>query len=290
MFLATAFAAVLQLASGASPIPWMRDHDAAFRAAEERRAPLLVQFSSASCPGTIVGQAASALNDEVSDCDRMEERVWSRDDVKAAAARYVPLLTGDTSDRTVTRRYEVATLPTTLIADPWGNEIVRLVHFVEAPRLVRILSALPADFAGLEPVGRALRERPDDPSLLVQAAAFYEGARLFEFAEKQYERAWRNEGARKDRGLRQRLGVARGTNLLRMGKASEASRAFRDAAEEAPSEPQADVALFGWMMAELQQGRRKDAEKPYELLLARHPSSRYTGRAKEAMSVPSPPR
>jgi tetratricopeptide (TPR) repeat protein len=303
-----ALVVILAAPDAAAAIPWERDHRAAFTAAEERRAPLLVHFRSDHCErtspglaggvsgtearGAVIGAAPRSgaardrsTRDEASDCDRMEELVWSNREVAEAAARYVPVLTGDTSDRTLTRRYEAATMPTTLLADPWGNEIVRALHFVDAPRLARILRALPADFAPLEPVGRALRERPHDPALLAQAAAFYERARLFEIAERYYERAAAADGARKDHARRRRMALARGTNLLRIGKAAEAARVFRETFEDAPGGAQGDAVLFGWMMAELQQKRLKEAQRPYRELLARFPESRYAARAKENMSA-----
>ncbi len=306
-----ALAALLAVLQAPPPaIPWERDHGAAYTTAEERRAPLLIHFRSDDCErsspglgGGIAGTEARgdsvgaaprsgavrdrSTRDEASDCDRMEELVWSSAEVAAAAARYVPVITGDTSDRSLTRRYEAATMPTTLIADPWGNEIVRLVHFVDAPRMARVLRALPADFAALQPIGLELRGRPHDPELLVKAAAFYESARLSEIAERYYERAAGSEGAKRDPLLRRRLAVARGTNLLRIGKAADAARVFRESFEDVPDGAQSETLLFGWMMAELQQDRRKEAERPYRELLKRFPDSRYAAKARENFAAAS---
>jgi hypothetical protein len=292
----------------ASAVPWERDHGAAYTRAEETRAPILVQFRADDCerstaggnsvPGTQVrsgeqtglGPRSSSLpgqstRDVMNDCDLMEDTVWSRPEVVSAAARYVPVLTGDTSDRTLTRRYEAATMPTTLVADPWGNEIVRLVHYVDSARLLRVLDAMPRDFSALEPAGRALRDSPRDPELLLRAAAFYEGARLGEIAEKYYERASLTDGAKKDAAVRRRIAVARGTNLLRGGKPADAARVLQASFEDARDGEQGDVVLFGWMMAELQQGRVKEADRPFRELEKRYPTSRYTARAKENMAA-----
>jgi len=287
----------------ARSIPWERDHRSAYTAAEERAAPLLVHFRSDHCERTTPGLAGPpggttrggsvgenpraggtsgrTTRDDASDCDRMEELVWSHPEVVATAARYVAVLTGDTADRTLTRRYEAATMPTTLIADPWGNEIVRLVRFVDAAHLIRILKAVPGDFSPLAPVGRGLRARPRDAELLMKAAAFYESARLLEIAERYYERATGTAGFRTDPALRRRLAVARGTGLLRLGKSAAAANIFREAFEEAADGEQGDTVLFGWMMAELQQERVKEAERPYRELLARFPGSKYSVKARE---------
>lgn len=288
--------------SAGRAIPWQRDHGAASTAAEEKGAPLLIHFRSDDCERTSVGGSAPAgttpgsapevarsgsglggrsVGEAGTDCDAMEETVWSSPAVVEAAARFVPILTGDTSDRVLTRRYEAATMPTTLIADPWGNEIVRLVHYVDAARVLRILNAIPREFSGLAPVARALRKDPHDVDLLLKAAGFYENARLPELAEKYYERAAASDAARKDSVVRARVAVPRGTNYLRMGRPADAAQAFRAAFEDTPDAPQGDTVLFGWMMAELQQGRVKEAGRPYRELIARFPQSRYAARARE---------
>jgi hypothetical protein len=301
-------AAVIALADRPSSIPWQRDHGAAAIAAEEKRSPLLIHFRTDDCERTEVGGSAPvgttpgnapetprsaagpgghSVGDATTDCDAMEETVWSNAVVADAAARFVPVLTGDTSDRALTRRYEAATMPTTLIADPWGNEIVRLVHYVDAPRLLRILNAIPRDFSPLQPAALALRRDPRDADALLKAAVFYEGARLPEIAEKYFERATASDLARADAAVRARIGLARGTNLLRMGKPAEAAGVLRATAEGAPQAPGADAILFGWMMAELQQGRVKEAERPYRQLLARFPASKYAAKAKENFAAAS---
>lgn len=275
------FLLVVAIAAAYAParaIPWERDHGAAATAAEEKGAPLLIHFRSADCS---TGRQEYSVRDAATDCDAMEETVWSSAAVMEAASRFVPVLTGDTSDRTLTRRYEVATMPTTLIADPWGNEIIRLVHYVDAPRVIRILNAVPRDFSALSPVALALRRDPRNGDALLKAAAFYEAARLPEIAEKYYERATASDAAGADAALRTRTALARGTNLLRMRKPAEAAGVLRAAFEGAPQAAEGDAILFGWMMAELQQGRTKEAERPYRELLARFPDSKYAPKATE---------
>jgi len=302
-------AAIAAADAPARAIPWGRDHGAAASAAEEKRAPLLIHFRSDDCARTDVGGSVPAgtapgnappetarstsglggrsVGEATSDCDAMEDTVWSNAAVVEAAARFVPVMAGDTSDRTLTRRYEAATMPTTLLADPWGNEIVRLVHYVDAPRIIRILNAIPRDFSTLSPVAVALRRDPGDGETLLKAAAFYEGARLPEIAEKYYERAAGSDAARADAALRARTALPRGTNLLRMGKPADAASIFRGAADSAPQAPGADAILFGWMMAELHQGKVKEAERPYRDLLARFPESKYAAKAKENFTAAS---
>ncbi|HET7747032.1 MAG TPA: hypothetical protein VFM29_07000, partial [Vicinamibacteria bacterium] len=119
---------LLAQAPASGRIEWQRDHTAAYGSATERRRPILVHFRSDHCeriaPGmggaAIEGTAASrrggarvaegprsggasgpTIRDEMNDCDRMEELVWSNPAVISAAARFVPVLSGDTSERTL---------------------------------------------------------------------------------------------------------------------------------------------------------------------------------------------
>jgi outer membrane protein assembly factor BamD (BamD/ComL family) len=55
----------------------------------------------------------------------------------------------------------------------------------------------------------------------------------------------------------------------------------RESFEDIPEGAQSETLLFGWMMAELQEGRRKEAERPYRELLKRFPDSKYAARARE---------
>lgn len=293
---------LLQEAPGASSVPWGRDDRAALATAQETGRPLLVLFTSASCttaathPSVARARTAGAtgsgrggvpdplstdVRGEIDDCRRMEEDVWSRADVVRAAARFVPLLSDDTADRTLARRYEVATVPTLLVADPWGHEILRLVRYTPADKVLRILDALPRDFRTIEAPARVLAEAPRDPGALLAVARFYEGAGLREVAALQYERAGKDAPADSS----QELALARATNLMALGRDAEAVHVVRAALEKAASGALADALLFAWTMAELRQGRAKDAEKPYQELLRRYPASKYTARAKENMAA-----
>jgi tetratricopeptide (TPR) repeat protein len=300
--------AVLPLAFAASEgssLPWRRDMGV-FVEAEERRRPILIHFIARDC-ATATGQPSSAggrigsssaadagsrrspsgpgavanreVEGQVDDCRRMEENVWSDAAIASAAERYVLLLVDDGGDHKLLRRYEVGTLPTTLIADPWGNEIVRLLRYVPRESVLRILRGMPSDFTELQAAGLALRSDPHQADSLQGAAAFYEKTNLREIAERYYEHALLIDSVRQDPARHRALAIARGTNLLRMGKAAEAAGVFRDGFEHAREAPQGDVVLFGWLMSELQQAHLKEADRPLQELRRLYPQSPYTAKA-----------
>jgi tetratricopeptide (TPR) repeat protein len=287
---------VLAAGAGKGPeIAWSKDYTRAFAEAEERRAPLLVHFRGANCGRTTVPGATESrggsrgagitrpLHDtELGDCDLMQQDVLENAVVVEMARRYVPVLVGP-GDETLNTRYQVIVNPTTLFLDPWGNEIFRVSGYLERAKFSRILQAVPTDFAPLAAAGRALREKPDDVETLTAVAAFYESKGLRQVSERLYERALAGPPA--DLPARRQTAIARGLNLLLMGKAKEAGSVFAKALAEAPDGPGSDALLLGIVNAELEAGRRKEAEASYRRLQQAFPASPYTARAKQNLEA-----
>jgi Tfp pilus assembly protein PilF len=178
----------------------------------------------------------------------------------------------------------IATVPTLLVADPWGNEVIRMVGPTPLQQAVRVLNAIPGDFRPLRAAGEALRQDPARLDALLAAAAFYEGAGLGVVAERYYERASLVSAAKDDTAVRRPLVIARGLNLLRLGKPKDAARLFEDEAGRGLEGPQADVVLFGWAMASLTGGDTAKARKLGDDLSRRFPDSAYAKRLRENLS------
>ena len=113
----------------------------------------------------------------LSDCDLMQNDVWESPDTLKAVERYFPVIV-DGGDRTLQVRYQAVRMPTTLVTDPWGNEVFRTSGYISRDKMIRILEAVPRDFTPLAPAGQTLKANPTDFGALVSAARFYEGAAL----------------------------------------------------------------------------------------------------------------
>jgi hypothetical protein len=291
-------------------VPWVGEPRAAFLAAEEGRRPLLVLFTGDPCGEKAgIGYAddavpgpgrQGALSDgsrartHQTDCELLDTEVISTPQFAAAAERYVPLLFhrggrvtagGSGADDDLQRRYRVGTIPTLLLADPWGNEMLRLVGRTPGDKVVQILSAMPAEFAPLRAAGEALRKNPEDLEALRSAAAFYETGRLGPVAERYYERAAGAPAAQRDDAVRADVVLARGLNLLKMGKTREAAEVFEAESKRSPSGPRADAVLFGWAMAALQAGDKARARRIAEDMEKRFPQSAYTGKLRQNLTA-----
>jgi Tfp pilus assembly protein PilF len=305
--------ALAGLASGAAQaaerIPWSVDSEAVFRQAQERERPVLVLFTGDPCPrpgpqgpagetrtgGRTEGAPGrlGELPEYETDCARLETDVLLKADVVAEAGRFLPLVmnrtghafSGETpAERDVYRRYEAGTVPTLLVTDPWGNEIVRLIGATPKDLALRVLRAVPQDFKALRAAGLALRQDPQSPAALLAVASFYAGSGLAPFAERYYVRAAALPEDSLDATGRAQLAVGHGLNLLKLGRGKEAAAVFEAQAKRHPEGPQADGVLFGWAMAALTLGDTKQATSLADELGRRFPDSAYTARLRENLA------
>ena len=286
MIIATVF--LVSALADKPAIPWRNDEPQALADAEAQGKVVLIQFRTAcgrvSTPNEADEIGRSVHMSEKPDCDLMVEDVWSHPDVMVAAQRFVPILTGDMGQAKLNTRYGVSR-PTTVFADPWGNEIVKLVGYIPRDRMLRVMLAMPRDFGPLRNAALALRQDRTHFAALVAAASFYETGGLREFADRYYQAAQASPDTRADSATRRGAAIARGMNLMQMGKHGEAADLFADTLKQAPDGPMAEALLLGQVMAEVQRGRKKDAQRALEELKRRFPDSPYTAKAREQLGA-----
>jgi len=285
------------LAAGAS-ISWTRDYTKAFAQAEEQRLPVLLFFRS-NCGGGNTPQNPLAVTvtaprgeasggpiehqEGLSACDRMQEDVWENPAVVSLVERYIPVVL-DAGDKTLEVRYQAVRMPTTLITDPWGNEVFRTTGYLERDKMARILEAVPRDFAPLAPAGQTLKANPTDFGALTSAARFYEGAGLPQVSDRLYAAALAAPGGM-DVAARRQAVISRGLILMaRLNRAEEAASLFARELAAAPDGPGSDALLLGLVNARLTQGKRKEAEAALKQMESRFAASPYTARAKENLA------
>lgn len=284
--LLVAAAASLLASPLAAGVDWPTDAAAAFRQSRESGRPVLVYLTGSPC-GTRapIGNPGDV---HVTDCERLDTATVATSRFAEAAARFEPLLvrlsaghSNSAAEEDLLRRWKVGTLPTLLVADPWGNEVIRLVGPTPLDRTVRLLDAIPGDLRALREAGEALASDPESLPALVQAAAFYEKAGLRPVAERYYEQASGSPLARAETAARRSVAIPRGLNLLVMGRARDAARVFSEEAGRGRGGAQEDAVLFGWAMASLSAGDRKKAEELAADLSRRFPESPYAKKLAE---------
>ena len=217
----------------------------------------------------------------LSACDRMQQDVWEDATVAAAATRFVPVLV-ESGDQTLQVRYQVIRTPTTLVTDPWGNEVLRVSGYFQKDKMLRFLGAIPADLKPLAPAGKALRDHPADFAALVAVAEFYQAARLPQVVERLYGLALNTPRAATPIDAWRKAVIARGLNLLvGMANPGAAAAVFEGEVAAAPDAPGTDALMLGTVNARLQQGKRKEAEAALQQMERKFPASAYTARAKQ---------
>ena len=286
------------LAAGPA-IPWTRDYTMAFARAEEHGLPVLLFFRSGCGGGNTPQNPLSVTVDAprgaatggpidhqegLSPCDRMQEDVWEHAPIVSLVERFVPVVL-DSGDKTLEVRYQAVRMPTTLITDPWGNEVFRTTGYLERDKMARILGAVPRDFTPLATAGRILKANPTDFGALVSAAQFYDGAALPQVSERLYAAALAAPGAT-DVATRRQAVISRGLNLMaRLNRAGEAAELFEKELAAAPEGPGSDALLLGLVNARLSEGKRKEAEAAVKRMESRFANSPYTARAKQNLAA-----
>ena len=271
-------------------ISWTHDYPRAFAEAEEKQRPVLLFFRT-DCGGGNVPQNPIAAGGPIqhqeglSPCDRMQQDVWEDASVAEAVGRFVPLLV-DGGDRTLQVKYQATRMPTTLVTDPWGNEILRTSGYFTRERTLRLLAAMPSDFSALATTGKALRANPSDFSALTAAASFYEGARLPQVVERFYGLALNTPRAATPVEAWRKAVIARGVNLLMgLNNPGSAASLFETEVAAAPDASGTDALLLGVVNARLQQGNRKEAESAVRTLEKKYPKSPYAQRARQNLDA-----
>jgi hypothetical protein len=276
------------LAMAGPGLSWTRDYTRAFADAEEQGRPVLLFFRTecggGNTPQNPIVTGRVEHQEGLSDCDLMQQDVWESEEIVKAAQRYIPVVL-DGGDRTLQVRYQAVRMPTTVITDPWGNEVFRTSGYIPRARMIRILEAVPRDYADLAAAGRTLKGNPTDFGALVAAARFYEGTGLPQVSERLYAQALGAPGTA-DIVARRQAVVSRGLNLMtRLNQPGEAAGLFEKELAAEPDGPGSDALLLGLVNARLVQGQRREAEAAVKQMEQRYPASPYTARAKQNLSA-----
>ena len=120
-------------AGKAPAIAWRSDYRKSLEEAHQSGKPLLIDFWATWC----------------GPCKEMEAKLWTRADVIALAGKFVCLRVDIDRDIVTPNRYQNESVPTVLLADPWGT-VLCTVPDGEGVALAEL------DFARLEDVRRRL--------------------------------------------------------------------------------------------------------------------------------------
>lgn len=233
------------------PIAWAGSYADAVKTAEAEDRPLLFKFYSGWCPH----------------CVRMDRTTWKDETVAELAESFVAAKVNADVEKVPVKRYSLTGYPTVILAEPGGEQVLRLAGYKNATVISAYLTAYLKHADDVHAAFERLRADRKDAAGQLALGDFYAAVGLHAQAAERYEKA-----ADGDEPVLAAIGAARGAvALLEQDEAKAASKLLRRA-ENAPAEAEPAVLLARGRL-EAAQGNEPAARRAWEALVARHADS-----------------
>jgi thiol-disulfide isomerase/thioredoxin len=238
----------------AGDIPWQTNLQKASATALSANKPILIEFWADWCPP----------------CKVMDAEVYPDAGVVKAMAKVLPVRIDVDKQGALARQYEVASMPTLVFADSYGNELFRFAGTITAATMIRLLDELPGDVTNINRLARILARDKDNFEALEGLGRELKAAGLFRASNVYYGRATRGRAMPEQAARRGDILIAMGHNHLELKEFRQAANAFERylaAFSGGRAEPEA---MLGLGRALLFQNKRADAKRTLQTLTSRH--------------------
>jgi len=213
--------AVLIISLFAAPVRWYSTVEEASAEALKTNKPILIDFWAGWCEP----------------CRTMEKEVYSDSAFTNAADQYLLVRIDFDKKTALSRKYNVAALPTILFTDSYGNELFRNRGFIAAKRLAEVMRALPADVTEYNNLNKILSQDKNNFDVLQTMGKNLRAAGLFLPSNDYYERALQRTEAKTNLAAREAIMSDMALNSLEVRDGKRAAELFQRLLKEFPGSP-----------------------------------------------------
>ena len=213
--------AILIISLFAAPVRWYSTVEEASAEALKTNKPILIDFWAGWCEP----------------CRTMEKEVYRDSDFTSAADQYLLVRIDFDKKTALSRKYNVAALPTILFTDSYGNELFRNRGFIAAKRLAEVMRALPADVTEYNNLNKILSQDKNNFDVLQTMGKNLRAAGLFLPSNDYYERALQRTEAKTNLAAREAIMSDMALNSLEVRDGKRAAELFQRLLKEFPGSP-----------------------------------------------------
>ena len=251
----------------AQQVDWLTDLDRARQLAIETGKPILYDFTARWC----------------GPCRRMDSEFWPKPEIVELSKQFVCVKVNFDTQKTFAAKYGINAIPNVVFTDPWGRGLLGQKGFGAGTdaEIVEKIKVLPKDFKPLRDAGNKLETDDKNLDALHRFAEFYQERKFFWLGNQFYSRLMLLEA---DPSKREMILLNLAFNHIRIGEEVEAIDKLEALQKEYPASPQADLYVYGLILANANKSQAPEARRLLAELKKKFPGSKYAAPAEGAVA------